>query len=58
MQEAIYHGVPILGLPFGQDQFANLNRAVDDGYGLKLEWKDLNKETFGKAIDELLQNPK
>jgi len=41
LQEAIYHEVPILGLPLGADQTLNILRAARDGYGLKLDRKDV-----------------
>lgn len=56
LQEAIYHGVPILGLPFGTDQACNLNKATKDGYGLKLEWKDITRDTLSKALHQVLYN--
>ncbi len=56
MQEAIYHKVPVLGLPFSNDQFLNLNRAVNDGYALKLYWIEVTEESVGAALDQLLHN--
>ncbi|XP_066156081.1 UDP-glycosyltransferase UGT5-like [Euwallacea fornicatus] len=58
--ETIYHGVPILALPVFGDQDANADRAVYNGYGLKLGFNDpeFNEANFEKAINELLTNPK
>ncbi|XP_057374691.1 UDP-glycosyltransferase UGT4-like [Daphnia carinata] len=56
LQEAIYHGVPMLGIPFGIDQFLNLRRAVNDGYALQLQWKEINENTLNTAIQHLLFN--
>lgn len=56
LQEAIYHGVPVLGLPFGADQISNLNKGVNDGYALKLDWPKVNEETLIKAIQQLVNN--
>ena len=58
LQEAIYHGVPVLGLPFGTDQALNLKRAVRDGYAVTLEWTDVTQETLTKSIQDLLHNPR
>ncbi len=56
MQEAIYHGVPLLGFPVYGDQSLNILRAVKDGYGLKLEWKDVTEESLTQNINALLHN--
>ncbi|XP_066156036.1 UDP-glucuronosyltransferase 1A8-like [Euwallacea fornicatus] len=58
--ETICHGVPILALPVFGDQDANADRAVYNGYGLKLGFNDpeFNEANFEKAINELLTNPK
>ncbi|XP_066262698.1 UDP-glycosyltransferase UGT5-like [Euwallacea similis] len=58
--ETVYHGVPILALPVFGDQDGNADRAVYNGYGLKLGYNDpaFNEANFEKAINELLTNPK
>lgn len=53
-QEAIYHGVPILGLPFGNDQRGNLVKPRRDGYALQLEWRQLDEKTLFDAVTHLL----
>merc|ERR1712136_493536 len=58
LMESVYHGVPILGLPFGHDQNMNLARAKKDGYGLMLRWKDVSHDTLSNSLTELLNNPK
>jgi glucuronosyltransferase len=58
LQEAIYHGVPVLGLPFGADQISNLNKGVNHGYALKLSWSEVNEETLTETIHQLINNPK
>lgn len=58
IQEAIYHGVPVLGLPFGLDHEVNLGRVVKEGYGVVLAWKNLNVETLEGAINTLLHDPR
>ncbi|KZS03466.1 Ugt36Ba, partial [Daphnia magna] len=56
-QESIYHGVPLLGLPFGNDQRANVARAVRDGWGLKLDWDKVNDHVLDGAIRHLINDP-
>ncbi|XP_057375387.1 UDP-glycosyltransferase UGT5-like [Daphnia carinata] len=56
-QETIYHGVPMLGLPFGNDQRANVARAVRDGWGLKLDWDKLDDRVLDEALRHLINDP-
>ena len=56
--EAVYHGVPVLGLPLSSDQFGNLARVEKAGYGQALQWKDVNKDTLRSTLQELLTNSK
>nr|QIK00372.1 UDP-glycosyltransferase [Xylotrechus quadripes] len=56
--EAVYHGVPVLGLPVYWDQVKNIEDAVQKGFGLKIPFTELNEENFGLALNELVNNPK
>jgi hypothetical protein len=58
LQEAVYHGVPVLGLPLGGDQELNLIKAVKEGYAFKLQWKDITEESLTRALDLLLKDRK
>ena len=55
--EATYHGVPLIGLPFGTDQKLNMNRAARDGYGVKIDWLDLSEDTLFAALETILKDP-
>ncbi|KAF2898602.1 hypothetical protein ILUMI_07578 [Ignelater luminosus] len=57
-EEAIYHHIPIIGMPFLGDQNTNVQRIVDKGMGLSLNYNTLDKETFRKTILEIMNNPK
>ncbi|KAI7793325.1 UDP glucuronosyltransferase 5 family, polypeptide D1 [Triplophysa rosa] len=54
VQEAIYHGVPILGMPLFFDQFDNLIRVQEKGAGIILRLSEING--FGQALRELVSN--
>ena len=54
LQEAVYHGVPVLGLPLVNDQISNMKRAIIGGYGLVLEWKDISESSLTETLHELL----
>ncbi|KAK5645049.1 hypothetical protein RI129_006349 [Pyrocoelia pectoralis] len=56
--EAIYHGVPIVGVPVFGDQLMNTARAELGGYGKGVHFKTLTEEAFGNAVNEVLNNPK
>lgn len=58
MQEALYHGVPMLCLPFILDQKNNANKVKREGAGLRLDWNELNEETLHDAIHRLINDPR
>ncbi|XP_047098332.1 UDP-glucosyltransferase 2-like [Schistocerca piceifrons] len=56
--EALYAGVPLLGVPIFGDQVSNLLRARDSGYGLVLHLRNITQESFDWAVNELLTDPR
>nr|WHM27967.1 UDP-glycosyltransferase family 468 member A3 [Frankliniella occidentalis] len=58
VQEASYHGVPMLGTPFAVDQFVNLEKVVGIGMGRGMPYKEITKERFVNEIKEMLTNPR
>lgn len=57
-QEAVYHGVPMLGMPVHADQYSNVNHGKQVGYGLALDLRRFTEEEFRNSLKELLENPK
>lgn len=57
-QEAVYHGVPLLYLPFGLDQKANARKAEREGSGLNLRWAHLTEQVLYDAINKLINDPR
>ncbi|XP_037817465.1 UDP-glucosyltransferase 2-like [Lucilia sericata] len=55
--ESIYHGKPVLGIPVFYDQFVNMRRAQQDGFGLSISYKELNHTILRYNIKELMENP-
>uniref|UniRef100_A0A3B5M209 UDP-glucuronosyltransferase n=1 Tax=Xiphophorus couchianus TaxID=32473 RepID=A0A3B5M209_9TELE len=54
VQEAIYFGVPVLGIPLFFDQYDNLLRLQKRGAAKIIQLADVNGHTFEKTIKELL----
>ncbi|XP_033972419.1 UDP-glucuronosyltransferase 2C1-like [Trematomus bernacchii] len=58
VQEAIYHGVPVVGLPLFFDQFDNLLRLKERGAAKILTIQTVDKDNnFQDAIQEVLNEP-
>ncbi|KAK4873145.1 hypothetical protein RN001_015174 [Aquatica leii] len=58
MDEAIASNVPMIGIPFYGDQLYNVQKMVAQGYGLSLDYVNLQKDEFKSAILEVIKNPK
>lgn len=56
VMEAIYHAVPVLGIPVFADQDMNMGKSVATGFGIKILFKKLSTDTLSKAITEILTN--
>lgn len=56
LQEAIYHRVPVLGLPVFGDQFSNIKRIEELGLGSYLDVFELSEEKLYNAMTNILQN--
>uniref|UniRef100_A0A3B1JFE5 UDP-glucuronosyltransferase n=1 Tax=Astyanax mexicanus TaxID=7994 RepID=A0A3B1JFE5_ASTMX len=57
VQEAIYHGVPIVGLPLAFDQPDNLSRMRKKGTAVIVDFAELDRTVFLEALKEVLYNP-
>ncbi|KAM9860580.1 LOW QUALITY PROTEIN: UDP-glucuronosyltransferase 2B23-like [Aulostomus maculatus] len=57
VQEAIYHGVPILGIPLVFDQGDNLLRIDVRGAGKNINIFPMNQDVFIQALQEVLNEP-
>ncbi|XP_043968065.1 UDP-glucuronosyltransferase 2A2-like [Gambusia affinis] len=57
LQEAIYHGVPLVGLPLMFDQPDNFFRMGSRGVAKVLDYGTVNKDVFLEALKEVLYEP-
>ncbi len=57
VQEAIYHGVPIVGLPLAFDQPDNLSRMQAKGTAKIVDIATLDRTVFLEALKGVLHNP-
>ena len=55
-QEAVYHGVPLLGIPLFPDQKYNAKKIAFEGIGLQLPFQELTKEKLLTSITTVLNN--
>lgn len=55
--EAIYHGIPIVGIPIIFDQVDNLSRMRAKGVAKVLDVSDFDRKIFKNAIQEVLNEP-
>ncbi|XP_053679157.1 UDP-glycosyltransferase UGT5-like [Anopheles nili] len=54
--EALYHGVPLVGIPMFGDQPVNLAKVEEEGWAYVLQFSNLTEQTLGHAIDTVLQD--
>lgn len=52
--EAIYHGVPIVGMPVFADQPVNADAIERKGFGVQLQYSDLTKEVLLEKLRTVL----
>jgi glucuronosyltransferase len=57
-QEAVYHGVPILGIPVYFDQKYNAKKIATEEIGLQLPFEELTKENLLTSITVILNDSK
>ena len=55
-QEAVYHGVPVVGIPFMADQFSNVLKLSTRGAGVELVYHTLSKQSILDAVQTVLGN--
>lgn len=57
VQEATAHGVPMLLIPFFNDQLRIAEQVRRNGHGKVMNFDDLTKENFAAGILEIIRSP-
>lgn len=47
-----------MGIPVFGDQHMNMARAVESGYGIKLDLNNISEDTLTETLQEALNNPR
>ncbi|XP_031616834.1 UDP-glucuronosyltransferase 2B33-like [Contarinia nasturtii] len=56
LYEALFNGIPILGMPIMSDQFQNAERIKNQGWAIILDFDHLNETILNDGIQEILNN--
>ncbi|KAJ4434829.1 hypothetical protein ANN_23400, partial [Periplaneta americana] len=56
-QEAVFAGVPMVGIPLFADQELNLQNCASKGVAVNVPYDDISRESVSKALKEVLHNP-
>ncbi|GJQ80790.1 hypothetical protein Trydic_g9381 [Trypoxylus dichotomus] len=56
-REAMYHGVPIIGIPLFMDQLNNVEKMQVKGLGRRLFVRDVSEGALYETIQDVLTNP-
>ncbi|XP_076050354.1 UDP-glucosyltransferase 2-like [Oratosquilla oratoria] len=56
VQEAVFHGAPVLGMPLFSDQMTNINAGVRQGWAVMLDWKTLTEEKLLASLKAVMED--
>jgi len=57
-QEAVYAGVPMVGIPLFADQDLNVRNCIARGISVMVEYDSITKESISNALKTVLHNPR
>ncbi|XP_019512077.1 PREDICTED: 2-hydroxyacylsphingosine 1-beta-galactosyltransferase [Hipposideros armiger] len=56
--EAMYHGVPVVGVPLFGDHYDTMTRVQAKGMGILLEWKTVTEGELHEALVRVINEPR
>lgn len=56
--EAVYHGVPMIAIPLSGDTRLNVERASQDGWVIRFEYRNITTESVEWVLNEIVDNDK
>lgn len=56
--EAMYHGVPVVGVPLFGDHYDTMTRVAAKGMGIMLHWKDMTEEDLYASLSTVINDPR
>ncbi|XP_014345483.1 2-hydroxyacylsphingosine 1-beta-galactosyltransferase [Latimeria chalumnae] len=54
--EAMYHGVPVVGIPLFGDHYDTMTRVQAKGMGILLEWKKMTEDNLYEAMVKVIKD--
>ncbi|XP_020786162.1 2-hydroxyacylsphingosine 1-beta-galactosyltransferase [Boleophthalmus pectinirostris] len=56
--EAMYHGVPVVGVPLFGDHYDTMTRVAAKGMGIMLHWKSMSEDDLYTALTSVIKDSK
>ncbi|XP_061130131.1 2-hydroxyacylsphingosine 1-beta-galactosyltransferase [Syngnathus typhle] len=56
--EAMYHGVPVVGVPLFGDHYDTMTRVTAKGMGIMLHWKSMSADDLYNALFTVINDPR
>ena len=58
LYESAYHGVPVVAVPLFADQFHNAKKAEHFGFGIAVDYQNMNAQQLFEAIENVVNKPR
>ncbi|KAG8592981.1 hypothetical protein GDO81_000685 [Engystomops pustulosus] len=55
--EAMYHGVPVVGIPLFGDHYDTMTRVQAKGMGIRLDWSQMTQDSLYKSLTDVIHKP-